>query len=239
MSNKCEQCGDNYERITMHWSYSPDCSYPPLSKHQIEVATGLLMGDGWINRGGKNPFLSAEMVSPDYLKYIDSIFGVFGNGLKLRRTAEESAQHMRECGLNEDAKSENYSNTYQWNSSTHPELKELSGWYSDDGKVWPENIEMTPTVLKHWYCCDGHWETYGTSNRISFGMSNESGNKEKINKIFSSVGLPSPNNYVEYERENNEETMEARFTVSQSEDLWEYMGSSLPDFEYKWPEKYR
>jgi hypothetical protein len=206
----------------------------------MEVATGLLMGDGWIYNKEGTPGIRSDMISPNYLKHIDSIFGFFGNGVTFKKTAEESAKQVRERSfMGSDAKAENYSDIYAWHSMCHPDLEELSSWYREGEKVWPSNIEITPTVLKHWYCGDGVWNNRNSHNHISIAMSNELGNEQKVDNMFQSAGLPAPSNYNTGERRDGSISMGAVFTVEQSKELWEYMGKPLPDFEYKWPEEYK
>lgn len=198
-----------------------------------------MMGDGSINkqRKGHNPYLEVSMISRNYLEYVDDRFGTLGNGVSLRKTAEESAKENRERGFSRVAEADNYSDIYRWQSVSHPELISFMEWYEVGDKVWPADIELTPTVLKHWYCGDGCWDNYGSCNRISITVSNEGDNTKKIDRMFKRVELPSPSNYVvnEYE-EYPQPRVDAVFTVEQSRKLWNYMGSPLPDFGYKWPE---
>jgi hypothetical protein len=202
------------------------------------MITGILMGDGYIHQSKKNPQLQVEMISPNYLQYVANKFGILGGKVNLYQTASEGAQRNRKTGFRPNADKVNYSDVYRWYSMAHPELKKFSKWYSTGKKVWPKDIELTPTVLKHWYCGDGHWRNYKNTNHIVISMSNESEEKEKVSQIFESVGLPSPNNYEIQKRKDGSETCNAAFTVDQSKELWEYMGDPLPDFEYKWPEEY-
>jgi hypothetical protein len=238
MSEKvaCPECGKEYKNLGMHWSWNPE-HRPSFTQHQKEIVTGLLMGDGTINRGGKNPHIQCEMVSPNYLEYINNSFGCLGNYVSLKSTAEESAERVRNSGFDEGAKSENYSDTYFWRSRSHPELQEFAEWYSTGKKVWPMDIELTPTVLKHWYCGDGCWRN-SNNNNIQISMSNEIENQDKVSQMFEKVGLPSPSNYSISERKDGSKTCSARWTVEQSKELWKYMGEPLPDFKYKWPEEY-
>lgn len=242
MTEICEQCEREYKEIAKHWSMSPSCDHPSFTEHQREIITGLLMGDGSIDRGrgGRNPKLECEMINPNYLEYIDTQFGIFGNGVSLHRTAEENAKQCRDRGFSPDAKEENYSDSYRWRSVSHPELEEFANWYSTGKKVWPDDIELTPTVLKHWYCGDGNWNNNGSRNYIIIAMSNEVNNTDKVDIMFESVGLPSPNNYDIQERSRDGGLKcNAVFTVEQSKELWSYMGEPLPDFEYKWPDNYK
>lgn len=211
------------------------CDFPSFSKHQREIITGLLMGDGSLCvYKNQNPCIQSNMISQNYLEYVDKQFGIFGRGVSLYMTAEESAKQDIDSGFNSNACEENYHDVYRWASMSHPELKEFAEWYSSGEKEWPTDIELTPTVLKHWYCGDGHWNNGGRNNAIEIAMFNEIENTKKVSKMFDCAGLPTPNNY-----RTSKTKCDAQFTVEQSEELWDYMGEPLPDFEYKWPEVYR
>jgi len=238
MGNVCKQCGNEYQRIGQHWSKGSSCSHPNFTDHQKEIITGLLMGDGCIHTGNKNPYLLVKMISPNYLEYIADEFGVLGSEVTLTKTAAESAKHNRDSGFSPNAKEQNYSDLYVWQSMSHPKLQKFADWYSSGKKVWPADVELTPTVLKHWYCGDGHWANSGTNNRIQIAMANEVDNTDKVDQMFRNVGLPVPNNYAISERKDGSGRCNAEFTVAQSKELWEYMGEPLPDFEYKWPDRY-
>ena len=237
MTDICTQCEKKYQKVAMHWSKSSQCKHPSFSNYHKEIITGILMGDGCIGRNGKNPRLICRMISPNYLNYVDQQFGIFGNGVSMCKTAKESAEHASKSGFRPNAKPENYHDIYKWSSMKHPELKKFSNWYKTGKKVWPESIELTPTVLKHWYCGDGTWNNTGTKNRIKIGMSNEVDNREKVSNLFRNVGLPQPSNYNINEYNDGGKKCDAEFTVEQSKRLWKYMGEPLPDFEYKWPDK--
>jgi len=233
MGDVCPQCGNEYQSVASHWVQS-SCDYPTFTNHQREIITGLLMGDGWISSSSINPRLNCKMISKNYLEYVDSNFGIFGNGVSIRYTAEESAEQARKSGFDSTAKEENYSDIYKWTSICHPELQEFSDWYSTGEKVWPQDIKLTPTVLKHWYCGDGNFNNNFYNNCIEISMSNEEENTHKVNEMFTNSDLPSPSSY-----NTSGNNCKARFTVDQSKELWEYMGDPLPDFEYKWPAQYR
>jgi len=234
MGNVCQQCGNEYQKIAQHWSKGSSCGFPSFTDHQREVITGLLMGDGCIDTTNKNPYIKVKMISPNYLEYIADEFGVLGGEVSLKMTAAESAKANRDSGFRPNAKTENYSDVYLWYSMSHPTLVEFAEWYSSGKKVWPADIELTPTVLKHWYCGDGYWHNSGSNSHIQIAMANEVDNTEKVDQMFRNVGLPTPSNYS-----ISETYCDANFTVEQSKELWEYMGEPLPDFEYKWPEQYR
>ena len=227
---ECPKCGEEYTHLGNHWQWNPS-HRPELTENQLQVTTGLLMGDGSLNNSSKNCNLQSSMISPNYLKYLDDVFGCLGTGVSLKKTAAESAKHVRDNYFSPNAKEENYSDLYHWETRVHPKFNEFREWYSSGKKVWPENIELTPKVLKHWYCGDG---CYANKNKIKIGMANEMENTEKVSKYFTNIGLPEPSNY-NIQKKN----CEVYWTVEDSYKLWDYMGEPLPDFEYKWPEEYR
>jgi hypothetical protein len=234
----CPECGDEYKNLGNHWHHSPS-HRPELTQKQIEITTGLLMGDGSVSVHGKNCRLQTAMISPNYLKYLNNMFGCLGLGVELSESAAKSAKNNRDTGFSPDAKEENYSDVYYWYTRLHPKFNEFREWYSSGEKVWPENIELTPTVLKHWYCSDGSHDNTTTNNRIRIAMSNEIKNTEKVSQYFTNLGLPEPSNYDFSERKDGSKRCVAQWTVEDSHTLWKYMGEPLPDFEYKWPEQYR
>jgi len=236
---KCPECGTEYTDLGTHWRYSPS-HRPKLTQKQLEITTGLLMGDGcmrYVKDG--NSYLQVKMISEEYLQYLDKIFGCLGSSLNLVSTGKEKAQENIDRGFSSTVNKENYSDQYNWNTRSHPEFNKFREWYSSGEKLWPKDIELTPTVLKHWYVGDGHYATTYSQNRIKISMSNESENTEKVSNYFSDVGLPEPSTYYKNERKDGSVQCNASWTVEDSYELWEYMGEPLPDFEYKWPKEYR
>jgi hypothetical protein len=234
----CPKCGEEYKNLGTHWRYSPS-HRPELTQKQLEVTTGLLMGDGSVCSGGQNFRLKVKMISQNYLKYLDKVFACLATGVSLSQTAAESAKENRDSGFSPNAKEENYSDLYHWYTRSHPKFNKFREWYSSGEKVWPENIELTPTVLKHWYVGDGSYHNSRSKQYISIGMSNEVENIKKVSKYFTNVDLPKPSNYSVYQRDNGGKDCIAEWRVEDSYKLFDYMGEPLPDFEYKWPEKYR
>jgi hypothetical protein len=235
---KCPDCGEDYQQLGNHWSLSESCSHPNLTEKQIETTVGLMMGDGYINNNSKNCSLQIKTITPNYLENLDTLFRCMGRGVKLKRTSKEAAKQNRERGFDANAKEENYSDVYFWSTRSHPKFNEFREWYSSGEKIWPEDIELTPTVLKHWYVGDGNYNNYYSNNQIRIASSNEIENEEKISEYFTHVGLPKPSNFNTYERKSGGNSGYISWNVEDSKELFEYMGEPLPDFEYKWPEEY-
>lgn len=235
----CPQCGKTYKCLGNHWQQSSQCSYPELTDQQIEITTGLLMGDGWLNRGNKNPQLGVKMEesSLPYLYHVSRVFGPLGRDVRLVRTAKEGAEESRKSGFSPEAREENYSDIYQWMSRGNPELHKFD-WYGNGKKTWPDDIDLTPTVLKTWYASDGCWDTNNGANRIKIGMANEVENTYKVDQYFEGVGLPTPSNYNIGENGSGRVSCSAVFSSSGTRELFDYMGDALSGFEYKWPEEH-
>jgi len=235
----CEQCGNDYEAIGQHWSMSADCSHPDISDYKMELLTGMLMGDGCINRCNKNPFFRTNMIAKPFLEWLDDEFGWLSTGVRLDRTAEEGAKQCRDSGFSPDANVNNYSDVYRLHSRSHPDLQSLADWYVTGKKVFPEDIELTPTVLKMWYVSDGSYDNTDSNNYIKIGMSNEIDRRDNIEQLFENVGFEISNWNISVRKRDGSERCEAQFTVEESRRLHEYMGEPPDGFEYKWPETFK
>lgn len=186
------------------------------------------MGDGHINRSATTPRLRAEMTNKKYLEYLDSKFPHIGNGVKISRTAKEQSDKHIATGFNPDAAEGNYSDCYWWETMCHHQFDSYADWYESGSKVFPENLNMTPTKLKHWYVCDGNLN--GKYVRIYVG--NERENKQKINSYFKHICTQSPD-WSTVDRGSNSHTS-INFNKEDSNRLMQYMGKPLPGFRYKW-----
>lgn len=213
----------------MHWSGNKD-HRPTISDRKMEICTGVLMGDGYMKRSSKNPHLSIKMVNEEYLRYLDNQLGWLSNGVRLKLTAEEHAAEMRKSGFRPDADVENYQDVYILNTKCHPDLRDLSSWYDSGEKQWPSDVSLTPTVLTHWYVCDGHWANDDSKDYITISMVNEREEKKKIESMFEFAGLPRPSRWG-----TGEDVCYAAWTRDGTERLFEYMDGPITGFEYKFP----
>jgi len=228
----CPNCGSEYKRVTQHWAMS-DCSYPEFTDKQWEILTGLLMGDGCVtSEEGRNPRFMVNMITKEYLEWLDNQFGILSTGVRHQKTPEQSAE---QSALN--INSNNCSDVYRWTTIRHPKLKELRDWYDSGKKVWPKS-KLSPTAIKHLYVSDGSYEKYGSSNHIRIHLSNELENREEVSKMFKESGYPIQKWRI-YNRDNrksNTKKASVDFSVDVSEKIWKDIGKPLPGFEYKWPQ---
>jgi len=112
-----------------------------MTEYQHEVVTGVLMGDGTINRqNGWNPCLTVNMTACEYLQYLDEVFGILSTGVRMHQTAEQSYNNGGKFGKNTTV--ENYSDVYRLRTRRLPELHEYASWYDTGKKVWPESVEL-------------------------------------------------------------------------------------------------
>ncbi|UBF22951.1 LAGLIDADG endonuclease [Haloarcula virus HVTV-2] len=205
-ADSCPTCGKRFERIGRHWSHNPQ-HRPNFTEKQMDILTGILMSDGHIDRSG-TPLLVLKTTNDRYLNHLKKQFGVLSNEPYLYKEKSGRANDM-----------------YNWTTKSHVQLKELGQWYSSGKKTWPEDISLTPTVLKHLFIGDGSYSKHGSNDHISISIANERQNTEKVEGYFENVDLPTPSNWTEHG---------AHWNVEDSETLWEYMGEPLPGYEYKW-----
>lgn len=223
---ECPECGNLYPKLGSHWRWNSD-HRPNIDDRQHEILTGLLMGDGTVQREG-NPNMKCRMTTPEFLEWIDEEMGILGCGVKFEMSAEESARNSRERKLNFDAHEDDYSDVYIWSSRNHPDFSQYSDWYSTGRKRFPDDLELTPLIMKVWFCGDGSLRSDDRTNSrpyLSIAASNEEDRREFLFGLFSEQpAIPKWTSGSVY------------FSVDDSEYLWEYMGDPLPGFEYKWPD---
>lgn len=237
---ECPNCGEKYYReLGKHWS-SRECEYPEITDRQWEIMTGVLMGDGTVQFSEEqNPRFRCDMYEPskEYLKYLTSEeFPVLMTSVKEGESAEDRAKRHRKSRFNSDAKAENLSTMFYVMTRRLPHLDVFQSWY-ENGSEWDcGDIHLTPLTLKHYFVADGCWNNSYSSDYISFTLNNQREIIDEAEQLFLDVGF-EPTRTGIYERENTTD-VEICFGKETSYEMFEYMGESLPGFDYKWPEKY-
>lgn len=242
----CEQCTKEWDAVGRHWGQSKKCEYPELEGLKKEILIGLLMGDGSImQREATNQYLRVNMITEPFLDWLDVQLGWLSTGVRLQITAKENALKSRESGFDSDALEENYNDVHFLRTRTHPSITELTQWYQSGKKVWPVDLELTPTALLMWYVGDGCFHNNGGKRYVTIAMSNEREYKNKVEYYFEGVEVPKPSYWSESERHDGTFNCAANWTVSDSKQLFEYMSQSPfwngppPGFEYKSPIEYQ
>lgn len=220
--------------LGQHWRLS-NCEYPRLSEYQEEVLTGVLMADGSINNGDtdQNPRFRIDLCesSKPYLEYLsEEVFPVITTDVRVGESGSDRVKRHREDGFNPQAKAENYSDMYYLQSRRLPWLDEYVDKFTGE---WPcEEIELTPTTLKHYYVGDGCWHTSGNHDSIMLSMKNQVENMDSVKSMFEEAGFPPSNIYVNEDGSGLKDVSMA-FGNDTSREMFEVMGSSLPGFGYK------
>lgn len=229
MSDVCPHCGDEYQRLAMHWNRS-SCRYPSFDDRQMELLAGILMGDGDLHdRGDTNPHFRVRTTKEQFLEALDSRLGVLSKGVFPARTADEQARTARQNQENgvegfETVNETGYSDLYGLRTCSHPELDRFRRWYDDGTKRFPEDIELTPTCAKAWFACDG-WiaREESAGDRVMLKVTNEAHRSEFLVGLFADVGFE-----VGFSRHA------VQIPHRESVRLLAWMGDPLPGFEHKW-----
>jgi hypothetical protein len=186
------------------------------------------MGDATIHDppSAANPRIEVHNINYRFLHWIDGQLGRLSNGVTRRRTSEEIRETNKSASM-ERFSSVDYEIRDQYILTTrrHPELQEYAEWYAGEQKRFPSDLRLTPVILKTWYVCDGNliWGSKGhTRPQVWISAENESDRTEYITGLFDSEPV-SPT------------FREGRLMLTTDETEWffQYVGDSLPGFEYK------
>ena len=231
----CPECGEQFEVIAQHWLQT-SCSYPEFTDSQHEVLTGLLMGDGCLSgRNSNRPFMEIKMTNDGYLHYLSSeVFPTLSKSPLICNTAEEQALSARESGFQSNADADNFSDLFALNIMAHPELSRYASWYSSGSKIFPEEIKLTPTTLKHWFVGDGAFRKERATAEIT--LNNERDNCQKIESMFEWAGFEDFRwNRHELPRDKKDGAY-IHFNQEGTKWFFRYIGDPLPGFKRKWPD---
>jgi len=217
---ECHECGEGYKGIGVHWA-NGSCSYPGFTDKEWEILTGLLMGDGCISSsGGEKPYLTVEITNSEYAYHLWNRFGNLSKDTINYITADEKEER---AGYWDQFEGCDFRPTYSWATRAHPLLYLFESWYCTGEKVFPKGIELTPTVLKHWYVGDGSVEQQDRAGRCVITSANEMEDFTNILSMFDDAGFtPYTSGY------------KIIFNAEESRELLDYMGNPPPGFKHKW-----
>lgn len=226
----CPYCGNEYDRVNQHISMSSECSHDEFTDDERELITAILIGDGWIaSDNSGNPSLQIEMITEDYIQELDEKLGWISNGYEKIRTAEESFERTGDTFNQTNA--ENYNSVYRLSTIRSKQFNYWLDWYEGGKKNWIDKVELTPTILTHYYVADGHLRK--DRNCIKIAMSEQLGNEESVSELFRDAGLPSPDRYDKSERSGGSVKFDAIWNVDSTKELLDYMNEAPDGFEYK------
>jgi hypothetical protein len=212
MSTKCPTCGDYFLQIGQHWRFN-NSHRPNISEYIDDILTGILMGDAtaYRQREEDTPYIKIDVINKKYLEYLSDKLGVLCSS------------------INSVGKTSKNNTIYRLNTVRHPHLNKYINWYSSGKKVFPDDLDMTPTILKHWYVCDGNLCKARGDGYVRISANNEINNSDKIINLFDDTPIPDPNTV---------KTDRGDFTIwwncEDSHYFFDYIGDMIKGFEYKW-----
>jgi len=221
----CPQCGQEFKKLGLHWARG-SCDYPKPDAHTDQILTGLFMGDGSLAaHDSENPYMRWNNTNREFLDHVDSLMGWLTTGVRLKKTAEESAAETIERDrAGWDLNPENFNAIYGTRTRRLPYFRKFRRWYDETQKRYPDSLELTPTVAKYWYASDGtvNWmREY--SARVVFTCQNEADRASFIFDLFEDAGFDiSQNEHMYY------------LGVEDSRRFLDWMGDPIPGYEYKW-----
>ncbi len=220
---ECHVCGNSFTYLGNHWKGENKCSYPNLTDRQYQITTGLLLGDANCSRSGTNPHIDVKNTNRKFLEWVNEEYGIISNGISLSRTAEDSARSLQNT-ISPNTVAEGCNDVYRLTTRSHPEFEEFREWYETGEKRFPEDLILTPLIVKVWYVCDGSlWMNEGCTGRVSISSVNESDRCEFLIQLFENKGF-SPTYTGDH----------IFFGTDESFDILHWMGEPIPGFEYKW-----
>lgn len=198
--SECRYCGGAFQHLGKHVSQS-NCKLPELTETQEEIVIGILMGDGTITEGVSNCKFALSMINEEFVNWIKSELEPFSSTVTVQKTENKDL--------------------YRLTTTPHSYFTELRSWYSSGSKRFPNDLELTPLILKMWYVTDG-----GRSNgypRIT------AANEDNREKYLCSLFNPLPFR-VKWDGEKD-----IQINSNDVDGFYQYIGSPPPGFDYKWP----
>lgn len=216
----CQDCGSEKERLGQHLAMS-NCQYPIFN---VEIIDGLLLGDGDLHQNSKNASLRVRNTNKRWLEELSEIIPQ-SYGPRYVKSAEELAQRDNESGFNEGADASNYKDVWSWQTVKTEQLsKQRERWYDGSDKRVPKDLELTPSVVRHWIAGDGNanW-TNSNFACVRFGRVDERDDELLVSK-FQRLGFESAH------RVGNS----IRFSVEESRMLLKWSAPAPRGMDYKW-----
>lgn len=211
--SECHSCGEEFSYLAQHWRQS-NCPYPEITKRQREIITGVLMGDGWIDRTSRNPGFCVTMTNLPFLQWLSDELGDL--------VGEPSADETRNSKKGDSEK-----HVFEMMGKKHPGLGEFRDWYASGRKLFPESLTLTPLIASMWYCCDGRlgWSENSARPYVEIAAYKERERTAYITSLFREQG---------FEVRSINEMGCIRFLTDESMRLLQWMEGPPPGFEYKW-----
>lgn len=218
----CPDCSEKFINMGQHWRFS-NCEYPSLSEYQKDLLRGIVMSDGSVQRTGDISNIKIKMTSKNFLEWFSNQLNIIcSNRYPIISEKSDQAKKNAKNYFGKDvAEDSEYKDKYRIITRSHPFINNFNSWYPD--KRYPLNdLELTPTFTKMWYCGDGCYDK--NRNRVSISCVNE---KDRINKVADLIREKGF-------KVNTTKNGKIRIPSQDSKEFLDWLGDPPPDFEYKW-----
>ena len=190
----CPVCREEFINMGRHWM-STRCEYPELSERQKEMLKGILMSDGSM-QFGENNNLKLTLTEYEFLEWFsDELNCICPNRYPtVHRTSEEAKKNAVDYfGEEEVDMDSEYKEQYLLLTKSHLFLNEFDNWYNPQKRYPLDELELTPTMAKMWYCGDGCLATHHSGERAGISCKNE---KDRIDDVADLIRDKGFNVYV-------------------------------------------
>lgn len=224
MSVTCPNCSGEYTQIANHWTNNYNCEAPDLTPYQKQVIIGCLMGDGSFQVPRS---VQITMTNIDYLEWLSDELGVIACDVCDHTTASGQAEKSHSLERLSDDPT-HYSDVYVVRTRSIDEIEELyEKWQTDDGKIIPSDLDLTPTSVGHWYVGDGCLDYSGKVKDQSNARIKAEFMQGKLNRIqsmFNDIGF----------NPTITEQGSIQIPTEETDGFLEWIDGPFPGFEYKW-----
>lgn len=217
----CHNCDGEYKSLGKHWSFDTiECDPPQLSDRQHQIITGMLMGDSYVGRNRSDtPFYEVKMTNKTFIQWLANELKEVVSSYGLREKSSVKKERDGEFAPNSDRLDIYYIRTF-----TLPELEQYRAWYSTGKKLYSNDLELTPLILKMWFVSDGTIN-HRDNGRDSIHLCKhkfDSYTEDLLRDLFNERGW-------DFWRDDNI----LCFDVETSYEMWDYMGEMPPGMKYK------
>jgi len=221
----CSVCGDEFINMGQHWK-STQCEYPELSDKQEDMLRGMLMSDGTV-QFGENNNLKITLTEYEFLEWFSDELDCIcpSRYPTVHRTSEEAKENTVDYFGEEavDMDSE-YNEQYLLLTRSHPFLNEFDNWYVPEKRYPLDDLELTASMAKMWYCGDGSLHSHHSGERAEITCSNEQNRLDKVAYLIREQGFDV---YLMSKGA-------IQITSGDTPRFLDWMGDPPPGFEYKW-----
>lgn len=156
-----------------------------LTEVQKDIMIGSLLGDGFLLK--TNIFRIKQKKSRrEYVEYLHQEFKPFSTPVRMDKARKPT--RLKDGTVSHKLK--DWKGGYTWSTSfstrKHKIFEDLRAkWYPNGKKILPEDLELNPTIITHWYLQDGcHNKKKGY-----YKFSTQSFKYEEVEKLSNQLNL--------------------------------------------------